>query len=356
MNKSNRIDYLDSVRGIAAMMVVIYHYIGWRWADNLNTKIAEIFFNGSDAVSFFFVLSGFVLSYKYFQTDKEIDIKEYVVKRFLRIYPAFFVTVLMMYFYYHRHDLGLNTIKDIFYTNSQQLWQELYLVKSKHDFYIPGWTLGVEMVMSLLLPFFIIAARKNIKYIYALIPMTLYIGAGHLSMFTMHFCLGILLAYFYPQIQSFDFKKSKIYSFRWLLFIIVFAMYSIRHIDRIHTLGNKFFAVLGFWGIDLFHITGIASFIILLFIINNQYIQKLLQLKPLLFLGKISYSIYLMHWIVVVYVMEHWEKWKSIFGNDYIIYWTMLAFTIITTILLATICYYFIEKKFIQIGKIIFKQ
>jgi peptidoglycan/LPS O-acetylase OafA/YrhL len=43
MNKSNRIDYLDSVRGIAAMMVVVYHYIGWRWADKLSTKLLKCF-------------------------------------------------------------------------------------------------------------------------------------------------------------------------------------------------------------------------------------------------------------------------------------------------------------------------
>ena len=151
----NRIDYLDSVRGIAAMMVVVYHFIGWRWEKELSFHISAMFFNGSDAVSFFFVLSGFVLSYKYFQSNKEIDIKEYVVKRFYRIYPAYIATILMMYFYNNKFGLGIKAFTDLFYFNSQQVWQELFLVKSNHNFYIPGWTLGVEMVISLLLPFFI---------------------------------------------------------------------------------------------------------------------------------------------------------------------------------------------------------
>jgi hypothetical protein len=46
-----------------------------------------MFFNGSDAVSFFFVLSGFVLSYKYFQTAKEKfqKIKRFEYKKCLKI-------------------------------------------------------------------------------------------------------------------------------------------------------------------------------------------------------------------------------------------------------------------------------
>jgi peptidoglycan/LPS O-acetylase OafA/YrhL len=347
MYEKNRIDYLDSVRGIAAFMVVVYHYIGWRWEKTIGFKLGALFFNGSDAVSLFFVLSGFVLSFKYFQTGQAMNLKEYIIKRFYRIYPAYFVTILMMYLY-NNYGLGIRLFTDLFYFNTQKVWQELYLVKSNHTLYIPGWTLGVEMVLSLLLPFFIAAAQKNIHYIFALIPISLYIGAGHLSQFTMHFCLGILLAYFYPQIQTFDFKNSKMYPYRWLIFLLVFALFSIRHLDRMHPLGDKIYNLMGFWGIDLFHITGIASFFILLFIINNPVAQKILTIKPFLFLGKISYSIYLMHWIVIIFVMEHWAKWQHIFVNDILIYWIMLLFTIISTLLLATACYYFVEQPFLK--------
>ncbi|MGB1217754.1 MAG: acyltransferase family protein [Saprospiraceae bacterium] len=93
---------MDSVRGIAALMVVFYHFIGWHWGERVEYHLASIVFNGSDAVSFFFVLSGFVLSFKYFQRGGELNIKKYTFNRVLRLYPAFIVAVLMNFFYWYR--------------------------------------------------------------------------------------------------------------------------------------------------------------------------------------------------------------------------------------------------------------
>ena len=61
MSQRVRLEYLDSVRGIAALMVVFYHFIGWKWAEEPAFHLSSMIFNGSDAVSFFFVLSGLVL-------------------------------------------------------------------------------------------------------------------------------------------------------------------------------------------------------------------------------------------------------------------------------------------------------
>jgi peptidoglycan/LPS O-acetylase OafA/YrhL len=128
MNKdNNRLAYLDSLRGIAAMMVLIYHYIGWKWGDEKSYHFASIVFNGSDAVSFFFVLSGFVLSYKYLQNNQELLLKEYLTKRIFRIFPAYILAVLLMFFYYHRNDTILMNIKELLYKNTTQIWEELFL-------------------------------------------------------------------------------------------------------------------------------------------------------------------------------------------------------------------------------------
>ena len=43
-NKSVHLAYLDSVRGIAAMIVVIYHFLNWDYADNLKVKLANFIF------------------------------------------------------------------------------------------------------------------------------------------------------------------------------------------------------------------------------------------------------------------------------------------------------------------------
>ena len=79
------LDYLDSARGIAALMVLFYHFINWKYDSHTLAKVGSIIANGSDAVSFFFVLSGFVLSYKYVVLRQPLDIKKFYFNRFFRL-------------------------------------------------------------------------------------------------------------------------------------------------------------------------------------------------------------------------------------------------------------------------------
>lgn len=349
-----RLDYLDSVRGIAAMMVVVYHFIGWRWPDYTKYHVASMAFNGADAVSFFFVLSGFVLSYKYFRSDRDIKMGNYIYRRVLRLYPAFIFTVLINYLYWNRASLMagdyLPILKDALWHNGQQLWQELAMVRLTHKFYIPGWTLGVEMALSLLVPLMVYAARQNIKMIWWLIPVSIIMG-NYFSMFALHFALGMLLAYYYPQIKAYDFKQSKYWKYRYLIGLGVFLLYSIRHIRRIFPFGNTYDAIAKYIQIDMFHYTGIASALILLYIINSEKAQKFLTNGLWLFLGKISYSVYLAHWMMVVYVMENWDQLMAYFSNYYVGFGVLLVAVILSTVLLATFMYYCIEKPFINLAR-----
>ncbi len=93
LNKSTNFHfgYLDSARGIAAIIVMIYHFINWKFDKEIGIKIISIVFTGSDAVSFFFVLSGFVLSYKYINQNEPLDIRKYYISRLFRLWPAFFL-------------------------------------------------------------------------------------------------------------------------------------------------------------------------------------------------------------------------------------------------------------------------
>lgn len=349
-----RIEYLDSVRGIAAFMVVIYHFIGWRWGEATDYHLASLVFNGSDAVSFFFVLSGLVLSYKYFHTDTEINLPRYTYKRILRLYPAFIVTVLLNYFYWNRGLImdgeWLSIIKDMFLENRKGLWQELVMVRNAHKYYIPGWTMGVEMALSLIMPLFIFIGKNKIKMIWWFLIISLVMG-NYISLFVFHFLLGTLIAYYFPVIRDFDWKSNKWYKFRFPIYLLVFLLYSVRHIDRIVDFPTAYHHVANMLKIDFFHMTGFASACILLWIIVNKRAQRLLIQPALLFLGKISYSVYLMHWIFVVYIMDHWDSMMSKFDNWYIGFSVLLLLHIVGTLITATIMYYAVEKPFIEIAK-----
>lgn len=332
-------------------MVVVYHFIGWKWTDKAFYNIGSLVFNGSDAVSFFFVLSGFVLSYKYLHSPAEMQIGRYIYSRALRIYPAFIFTVLLNYLYWNRENLNAGLLTEMFYHNQQQLWQELALVRNFHKFYVPGWTLGIEMALSLLMPLLIVATRSSIKYVVWLLPISIFIGGGFISMFIFHFCLGIILAYFFNQIQEFNFREHKLYRYRWLLFLGVFLLFSIRHIERLFPFGETYHQYARLYNLDFFHFTGLASFLILAWIINNRTAQNALSIKPLMFLGKISYSVYLMHWLIVVYIMDKWDWINHIFQNRSVTFLVMLPVAVAATLLAATLVYYFIEKPFIKLSR-----
>ena len=95
MNQGNRIIELDSLRGIAAIMVVIYHYTS-RFFEIFklpNTAFYKFSF-GHLGVELFFMISGFVIL---MSLDKVSNGWEFIKKRFLRLYPSYWVAVLFTF-------------------------------------------------------------------------------------------------------------------------------------------------------------------------------------------------------------------------------------------------------------------
>lgn len=165
-NESKRIDYLDSVRGLAALSVLVYHVICSHWDWLKPARIAMMIFNGSDAVAMFFVLSGLVLSLRLIQRDIKISpdyFLKYAFARIFRLYPAFIVMLLVYYFYAHHQENFASLIKETFVSNPYHLFEEAMLIRNHHILFLPDWTLGVEMAISLLVPFMVILAREGNK-------------------------------------------------------------------------------------------------------------------------------------------------------------------------------------------------
>lgn len=347
---TQRIYFLDSLRGIAAIMVVFYHFIGWHYPQSLKFHLSSLIFNGSDAVSFFFVLSGLVLSLGLFKSIDKLNIWNYTYRRFLRLYPAYVIVVLANFLYWNRANIDLSVFKELLYLNNQNIWQELVLLRSNHKFYVPGWTLEVEMALSLLMPLIIVVAKHNVKYLYFLLLLPFLIS-GHISSFIFHFTLGTLISYHYDDIRNYDFKSSKWFKFRYLIYLVIFFFYSVRHIERMSPFGSFYYKVMEYLRIDIFHYTGLASAAILIIVINNQKIQNFLHKKLFKFLGEISYSVYLTHWLFVVYIMDNWQKFLGYFPNFYVGFLILLIACLSATILSSYLLYKFIELPFIKLSK-----
>jgi peptidoglycan/LPS O-acetylase OafA/YrhL len=99
----------DTVRGLAALSVVFSHFIGaYGWPTGsqavkqaLTYSPLHIVWDGFAAVSLFYVLSGLVLSIKYFRHTKRPDLSQYPLSQFLtsrvfRIWPPYLVIFLLV--------------------------------------------------------------------------------------------------------------------------------------------------------------------------------------------------------------------------------------------------------------------
>lgn len=356
LSTSHRINYLDSVRGLAALAVVFYHFLGWRWGDTLSFHLASMVFNGSDAVSLFFVLSGLVLSWKYFQPNESLEIdgthyKEYVVNRVVRLYLPFLVAIVVIYYFLnHRHD-ELGVLLTEFITNKNQWVEEALLIRGKHDMYNPGWTLEVELAASLLLPFLVLLMRKSRQLFYLLGVVYLVLGPPWVMSQIFHFMLGMTLAYFFPLIARYNVRTSRFANLRYAAYLLAFLLFSIRHILRIFPLGDTANYWMGLLRFDLFYLTGIGAFIMLAYIINSPRLQRWLTVRPLLFLGRISYSVYLVHWFFVDQAMKKLDVLLQNSPHQRLTILAVLLATLGAVLLTATVFNILIERPAIRLGK-----
>ena len=351
------IGYLDSVRGILATIVVIYHFLNWDYHARTKVKIVNFVFNGADAVGFFFVLSGFVLAYKYLALKHEMDIGKFYINRFFRLWPAFFLTVVINALYHVSLHLELswNTLFEIFILNKHRFWQEAALVRSvPFVYYVPGWTLVIEMIMSLFIPFAVIIGHKNKNYMWWLAGFFALATPGLLGMgaFLTNFVYGALVAAFYTAISGGEFRNTRLYKFRYLILLLGIICYSMRPLEKMFQLGSFYDEfIFGYLGYNVDYFSGFGSLIMLVFIIQSRRIQKVLELGILRFLGKLSYGIYLMHWLVVTWIFNNKGMLFSYFPGEKVAIPCLLVGCIVVTILMALPVYYFVELPFIRLGK-----
>ncbi|MBS1645010.1 MAG: acyltransferase [Bacteroidetes bacterium] len=342
--------YLDSARGIAAMMVLLGHFVAWKFGDRLVVKASMFLFNAHDAVSFFFVLSGMVLSYQYLVLDKKLDLRKYFVNRFFRLFPAFFITVLLNALYWQRSHFTLPAIVNDILLGGQGFWKESLLLRSAAKYYVPGWTLVVELSASFLIPFMIVIARSNRQLLWWLL-FALLAGVRLINGFLIHFILGVTISAYYFQLCSEEFTTSRWYRLRYPILLLAIGLFSIRRIQDISPFGPDFYAWGGYFQIDLFFYTGIASFVFLAFLIRSRKAQQVLMLPLLRFLGKISYGIYLMHWLVVCIIFDYWDYFSKFFPSQKTAFLGMCIICVFVSILLAYIIHHTVELPFIKMGK-----
>ncbi|WP_025690107.1 acyltransferase family protein [Paenibacillus zanthoxyli] len=169
-----RYHQLDSLRGLAALTVVVHHFAfiftGLLWLDALNYTPLRIFKAGHEAVIFFFVLSGFVLSLPFYSDGKKVNIPHFFIKRLCRIYIPYIVAVgcsILAYLAFYRPglDSGFSSFFHDVWSTPLSFWlivDHIILIGSFKDYALDPvlWSLSVELRVSLVFPFIMLFIKR----------------------------------------------------------------------------------------------------------------------------------------------------------------------------------------------------
>lgn len=170
-----RVKGLDSVRGIAALIVLMCHLFRITFLEanphtlesEINYTFLQYLVNGRLAVIIFFVLSGFVLCYTVFPKNEPFSYKTYSVKRIARIYIPYIVVMAVSWELY-KHATLVNHSIPVSWDDwrapktVQALTGMLFMGGFVGDNVLDGvtWTLFIEMQISLVFPSLVFLIKK----------------------------------------------------------------------------------------------------------------------------------------------------------------------------------------------------
>lgn len=326
-----KIESLDSVRGLAALIVVFWHFasafypaIAGGPAGVTHTRYdilvfrspLSIIFAGNFAVVVFFVLSGFVLTIK-FHLGQQKSLFAAAVKRYVRLMPIVLVSIL---FSYAILTLGLMYFKPAG-TLSGSPWlstgyfqfqpslldaisQGLLIVfvtpLSTNQAYNPLlWTIYYELLGSLLVFGLVsLGSGHSKRWMLYLIA-----SVGLINTYFCGFIIGAALADLYANKHAiYDRIQYVSRVYRWALLVVALAICAYPVAGDLGTNG-KYWSMLTLFDSNLVTSRSImeliAATIIIFLALSWLQLKNLLEKKPLLWLGKISYSLYATHFMLL---------------------------------------------------------
>jgi peptidoglycan/LPS O-acetylase OafA/YrhL len=299
-----RVTQLDAIRGIAAVTVVCHHW----WAISQFHPPPWIFrplITGREAVILFFVLSGYVLSLPIW-SGRQLPYPEYIIRRTFRIYIPF-VAALALSAICCRIFYGTHLPLTSFY---QTTWQTpLTATLFARELLMPPnsvlngaiWSLRYEMEVSIIFPFLCVFLLRFGRYSWFVLcillraadwslvhgqfggPNLAAINLAWFFYFSIFFIIGATLASERTNLARLLSRTPK--PVLAALFLLALALYC-----------NTMFAHASVPSSDFFTMLGASGTIIL---VQDPRLKLGLNSPIPQYLGRISYSMYLVHYTVL---------------------------------------------------------
>lgn len=329
------INALTSTRFFAAIMVVIHHFGQEVYPFN---KAQKFFHSGNVAVSYFFVLSGFVLCLSY--GTQPVSYGEYIKRRIARIAPLYWGALLAFIL------IAAGFYKYEFNTRG---WTEIALSVPFLQAYVPtyplvlnspAWSISVEMLFYILFPFLLLLQKKSIR-IFTILALVCYAVSQyfHLIYFPIRwgindnifdtvfyspevhlnqFLFGMLGGYLFSRLQN---RALMLKWFTFPVFLLIILLIAFRPENSI---GYQ---------------VGLLAPVFMLFVLCLAIADPAwLGYRPLVFLGEISYGVYILQFPVYK-LLDPLNKQYFHMPVQYLFFVSM-----VTLILVAALSYLYFER------------
>jgi peptidoglycan/LPS O-acetylase OafA/YrhL len=323
---STRLPELDTLRGLAALGVMLFHYTYNQ--PGINSYFE--FRNGVTGVDLFFMISGFVIT---LSISKIARLRDFIVHRFSRLYPTYWICILITSLCILVYDPATLSFKNILI--NMTMIQPYFGVEDLDGSY---WTLLVELIFYVW-----------VIFVYLLKKVTRIEDAGFLTLIA-------ILAYhyfsnLYPELYAFIQRILPIanyfpFFFSGIIFYhikfkkatfkrIIFLLVSLISAFYLHDKGGRAMHLISY----VQHSVTIVFYHVILLVLDKL---KFIVKRYFIFLGNISYSLYLLHQYIGRNIIHTLVSYAHL--NLYV----ALLLTILFIILLATGVTYYVEIPIIK--------
>ncbi|MBT7134682.1 MAG: acyltransferase [Polaribacter sp.] len=347
---------LNALRFFAAFLVVLHHAEQVKLKYGVfNLKEFSLFNNGGLAVTFFFVLSGFLITFlllKEHAKKNTISIRKFYIRRILRIWPLYFLLVLIGTIILPLILSFIDTQFELNYSFYDVFLYYVFFTPFMVNILFGGglleplWSIGVEELFYIYWAPLFKKLKKHFVVIFTLViliklSLLLFFEYSDYRNSTSHqvikilkfeaMAIGGLFSYLIYHSKK-EIGKMGIFSKPAQIVILFFILLRIGFVNKLIETAPIFNQIF-----KTFILSDLLMMLCFVWIIINVSLnpKKIinLDLKPLNFLGEISYGIYMYHLLVIFTVIV---GLKSILNSFSPITSTLLFYSLITAGILIT--------------------
>lgn len=353
----NKINSLTSIRFFAAAMIVIGHAGNAPGFEAFRFGASQL----NNAVSFFYVLSGFILSFTYYNMDVKGGYLRFLIARLARIWPLHAAMLLVCFFVFGPNifqEYG-KSYTDVFFVNSFLLQSWIPVQKFYFSYNAVSWSVSTELFFYIAFPALLAILKRYgnaallicisfpivVAMLCAAISMPLHSIDGTIDGYYLvyinpiariaEFAFGMYIFSIKKQLGKSQGDSGRFTGIELMSVIIVFL--SLCAFSSIYdTLAGSPFEILFYW-LSVAGSFPAIGFLIFIFSYQNGILSNLLSNKFFVYLGEISFSVYMCHQVILNYLrIFHGDILKENPTTMYVIYW-------LATILISAMLFHFVE-------------